>query len=166
MFAWNFNGVVLTALAWCAVAAAATIPVAAAEIDPLAPAGISVGMKGAKAAEELLVNGYTAASNHYRAAVGAGYIFVQFTTARSRLTTDPIEWISYRRDRVDVDHVPDDLVRRLTERIGTPHKCSLLTEASAQCAWKEPPKAPGVAEIELSFNRGQVLTLTLSGVRK
>jgi uncharacterized protein YecT (DUF1311 family) len=151
-----------------AVAAEPSAEAATIDLDPFAPGGVSIGMKGLDAAAVLKRNGY---DQYGRKSVagGKGRRSVSFQTGkyRSGSPEEPVTRINYIQEDPDLQRTGIEFVKQMSETIGAEPDCAFVKEKVARCSWQSPPGAPLVLEVRLSFERMKTtsqISLTVEAV--
>jgi Putative peptidoglycan binding domain len=132
--------------------------------DPLAPAGVSLGMKSTDATNTLLRAGYRKVSQCYwEFRKGKNVYLIHHWSGRNQMvcesgdvTNIKFNWSSYV-----LNFPSSEVVQTFRNRIGADGECSARTDSFARCDWKSVPDQPDFGKINLNYTRDRHLRLLL-----
>ncbi len=124
-------------------------PALPADLDPLAPGGIVIGMRSFAASEALLSNGYR------RSDINGHFYLDRGTTQRTIILDDrsggfegPIARIYYRELNLTMHPTSSGIIDALSRKLNAKATCRYMLDDAAGCQWRFLAQAPLVSTIE------------------
>lgn len=129
------------------------ISTSANEVDPLAPAGIEIGMSISDADVTLTKAGYRKlAGCLYTARTGEGSMNVTLGLDGRGCNGETVAQITYEQNGFPLSGQPSEVIHGVDERFGGGANCLRLDEISALCLWQSAPSDPRLGQITVEID--------------
>lgn len=130
-----------------------------ADLDPLAPDGVAIGMKADDVGRLLAEKGYESRGFCDHLKEGAGRRLMRFKTPTECANQEPVSAIDYQADDIQIEGSLEQFLDRMNESVGAVGECQYMAEDALDCTWHMPARAPLVQKAVLRATKASVQVL-------